>query len=71
MLIGRFRQAHGSASMVYFTQNTKTQAIKIGYSKNPKQRRSGLQTASEDDLAVLGLAPSPPINRTNPLRFLP
>jgi hypothetical protein len=39
---------------MYFTQNTKTKGIKIGYSKNPKQRRSGLQTASEDDLVILG-----------------
>jgi len=40
--------------MVYFTQDTQTKAIKIGYSKNPKKRRSGLQTASPNELVILG-----------------
>jgi hypothetical protein len=40
--------------MIYFTQDTLTKAIKIGYSKNPKKRRSGLQTASQNPLILLG-----------------
>jgi hypothetical protein len=40
--------------MMYFTQDTVTKAIKIGYSKDPKKRRSGLQTASQNPLILLG-----------------
>jgi hypothetical protein len=40
--------------MIYFMQDTLTKAIKIGYSKNPKKRRSGLQTATPNQLVLLG-----------------
>jgi YspA, cpYpsA-related SLOG family/Meiotically up-regulated gene 113 len=40
--------------VIYFTQDTQTKAIKIGYSKNPKRRRAGLQTATPNELALLG-----------------
>src|SRR5262245_1891446 len=39
--------------MIYFTQDAQTKAIKIGYSKNPKKRRSGLQTATPNQLVLL------------------
>jgi hypothetical protein len=41
--------------MIYFTQDTQTKAIKIGYSKDPKKRRSGLQTATPNQLILLGV----------------
>lgn len=40
--------------MIYFIQNTKDLSIKIGYTKNVKQRLSALQTASAHKLTVLG-----------------
>jgi hypothetical protein len=40
--------------MIYFIQNTVTQAIKIGYSRNPKKRLDSLQTATPDKLVLLG-----------------
>jgi hypothetical protein len=40
--------------VIYFTQDTLTKAIKIGYSKNPKKRRSGLQSATPNPLVLLG-----------------
>jgi hypothetical protein len=40
--------------MIYFTQDTQTKAIKIGYSKNPNKRRSGLQSATPGQLILLG-----------------
>lgn len=41
--------------MIYFAQDTTSKAIKIGYSKDPKKRRSGLQTASPNPLELLGV----------------
>lgn len=40
--------------MIYFIQNKATGAIKIGYSKNPKKRLIGLQTATPQELVLLG-----------------
>jgi hypothetical protein len=40
--------------VIYFTRNTRDKAIKIGYSKNPKKRRGGLQSASSAPLVLLG-----------------
>lgn len=40
--------------MIYFAQDTQTRAIKIGYSKNPKKRRYGLQSATPGELILLG-----------------
>jgi hypothetical protein len=42
------------AAMIYFTQDSQTKAIKIGYSKNPKKRRAGLQSATPGQLVLLG-----------------
>ena len=39
--------------MIYFAQNVQTKAIKIGYSKDPKKRRAGLQSASEVELVLI------------------
>jgi hypothetical protein len=41
--------------VIYFTQDTQTKAIKIGYSKDPKKRRSGLQSATPNTLLLLGM----------------
>ena len=41
--------------MIYFIQNKTTGDIKIGYSKNPKKRLTGLQTATPHDLTILGV----------------
>lgn len=41
--------------MIYFAQDTTSKALKIGYSKDPKKRRSGLQTASPNPLDLLGV----------------
>jgi hypothetical protein len=40
--------------MIYFVKDTVTQAVKIGYSKNPKKRLAGLQTATPNALVLLG-----------------
>ncbi len=40
--------------MIYFIQNTKCGAIKIGYTNNAKKRLVGLQTATPDPLVLLG-----------------
>jgi hypothetical protein len=40
--------------VIYFTQDTLTKAIKIGYSKNPEKRLNGLQSASPSPLLLLG-----------------
>ena len=40
--------------MIYFVKDTVTQAIKIGYSKKPKDRLSGLQTGNPHKLVILG-----------------
>src|SRR5262245_34291022 len=52
--MGLVSNTSGRAAMIYFTQDTQTKAIKIGYSKNPKKRRSGLQTATPGELILLG-----------------
>jgi hypothetical protein len=41
--------------VIYFIQNTVTNAIKIGYSKNAKKRLNGLQNATPDKLVLLGM----------------
>jgi YspA, cpYpsA-related SLOG family/Meiotically up-regulated gene 113 len=41
--------------VIYFTQDTVTKAIKIGYSKNPKQRRAGLQSSNANPLVLIGV----------------
>jgi hypothetical protein len=41
--------------MIYFISNATTGAIKIGYSKNPSKRLFGLQTATPDQLSLLGV----------------
>jgi hypothetical protein len=43
--------------MIYFTQDTQTRAIKIGYSKNPQKRRAGLQSSTPGQLVLLGYVP--------------
>jgi hypothetical protein len=43
--------------MIYFTQDTQTKAIKIGYSKNPTKRRAGLQSSTPSQLVLLGCVP--------------
>jgi hypothetical protein len=43
--------------MIYFTKDTGTQAIKIGYSKKPKERLGGLQTGNPSKLILLGSIP--------------
>ncbi len=40
--------------MIYFIQNKTTKAIKIGYSKKPTSRLKHLQTATPDELILLG-----------------
>jgi hypothetical protein len=40
--------------MIYFIRDTGTGAIKIGYSKNPKNRLGGLQSATPSKLVLLG-----------------
>ena len=40
--------------MIYFISNATTGSIKIGYSKNPSKRLFTLQTASPDQLSLLG-----------------
>jgi hypothetical protein len=40
--------------VIYFTQDTVTKAVKIGYSKNPKNRRAGLQSSNAHPLVLLG-----------------
>src|SRR5262245_44274909 len=40
--------------MIYFTRDAQTKAIKIGYSRNPRKRRSSLQTATPNELVLLG-----------------
>jgi hypothetical protein len=41
-------------AMIYFLQDTHTQAIKIGYSKSPAKRHNALQTANPYPIAKLG-----------------
>jgi hypothetical protein len=43
--------------MIYFILDTVVRAIKIGYSKKPKNRLSGLQTANPNRLDLLGIIP--------------
>jgi hypothetical protein len=40
--------------MIYFIKNVVTNAVKIGYSKSPKKRLGGLQSATPDKLVLLG-----------------
>ncbi len=40
--------------MIYFVKDTVSQAIKIGYSKKPKDRLGGLQTGNPHKLVLLG-----------------
>jgi hypothetical protein len=47
----------GDSLMIYFVQDVVTKAIKIGYSSNPKKRLGGLQTATPNQLALLGVIP--------------
>jgi Meiotically Up-regulated Gene 113 (MUG113) protein len=45
-------------SMIYFIENTRTRAIKIGYTKrNPEGRLRALQTGSCDPLKILSVCP--------------
>jgi hypothetical protein len=43
--------------MIYFAQDTVTQAIKIGYSGKPIKRVAGLRSATPTDLTLLGTIP--------------
>lgn len=43
--------------MVYFLQNERTLAIKVGYTANVKGRIKTLRTASADRLRLLGVIP--------------
>jgi hypothetical protein len=43
--------------MIYFIQNTRTQAVKIGVSTDPAKRLRALQTAVPDRLVLLGAMP--------------
>jgi hypothetical protein len=43
--------------MIYFIKDAVTQAVKIGYSKNAKKRLNGLQTATPNQLVLLGTIP--------------
>jgi hypothetical protein len=40
--------------MIYFIKDVVTQAVKIGYSKTPEKRLRGLQTATPNELVLLG-----------------
>jgi hypothetical protein len=44
----------GGITVIYFTQDILNKAIKIGYSKNPKKRRAGLQSSNSSPLVLLG-----------------
>jgi hypothetical protein len=46
--------AEDNVSMIYFIRDTGTGAIKIGYSKNPGKRLTGLQTATASKLEMIG-----------------
>ena len=41
-------------AVIYFTQDMQNKTIKIGYSKNPKKRRAGLQSSNSSPLILLG-----------------
>lgn len=41
--------------MIYFIQNEVTRNIKIGTSSNPEKRLQSLQTASAENLVILGI----------------
>ena len=41
--------------MIYFIRGKKSGNIKIGYSKNPTQRKSNLQTAHYEELEFVGI----------------
>jgi len=43
--------------VIYFIKDTGSLAIKIGYSKKPNKRLSGLQTANPHKLLLLGTVP--------------
>lgn len=49
--------AEGEVAVIYFTQNSQDQAIKIGYSSDPIRRRAGLQSACSSKLILLGTIP--------------
>jgi len=41
--------------MIYFIPAKGSDNIKIGYSKNPKQRKASLQTARYEELEFIGI----------------
>jgi len=49
--------ASGATAVIYFLQNERSKAIKIGFSNNPLARVRDLSTANSDALALLGVIP--------------